>query len=488
MKRLLKLLTSLGVLLSLSTTTISCNRIYYDTKYWLVTDGGSIKDQGFNQYSYQGLNNFVKKIHNNNNDWNGAYYELPSAAPKAIDFINGYKTAKLAGAKTFVLPGFRHISYLPDFNSIVDQSLLLDCANGAFNYSTTPLYNNIEGLFKGTYDHVVGVIYESEISAFKAGIASILYRLANNYNEDKDGKILSAKPVKLGTYGGFDSSLAVNSYMWGLISSYLLLHNFEDLKPEIQTSLKKLWESFRLKNHEDEQSNKYFTDGIKNVEFVDYQQEAIKDSKNYQEAKWYSFSFDLGGGKGRSQQLTNAGANIILPVAGAETLDTLNWIRYDNSDCQVIGVDTPSASVFGKQFPNLIITSAEKLLDKTTVDVLDNLKDHPASDDDSWLGKTIDAPTFEKSLNWVGIETSSKTNKYAKITEDQSEAIEFFIDRISNLLKINFNDKSIEWYQENGVYDKKNEKNINFPTLLKNNGYVDKKSSWLQYLGLIKEN
>jgi basic membrane lipoprotein Med (substrate-binding protein (PBP1-ABC) superfamily) len=49
----------------------------------------------------------------------------------------------------------------------------------------------------------------------------------------------------------------------------------------------------------------------------------------------------MGDGKACAQTLLAYGADVIMPVAGPQTIDTVQEIKNQKSNCIVVGVDTP---------------------------------------------------------------------------------------------------------------------------------------------------
>ncbi len=427
MKKLIKSLILTNFITEFSVNTISCTKIKYDDEIWMISDGGSITDQSFNEFTYEGTNEYVNE---KKPGYNASYYEV--AGSNANDYITAYKIAKISKAKAIVLPGFRHQPFLNDEATCSDNNILLDASNNTTNW--IPDKYELSGIYDGKYKTVVGVNYESEVASFEAGLVSFFYMNKNCTPADPSHPNF----FKFATFGGVDA-YNVYSYLWGLISASMLFNDYVrgvlDESSDIYKHLNQLKSDFQIIDSK----------SLKTFKLIDEQQSQLETPSNYSPANWFSGSFTPGLGQNISINLINAKADLILPAAGGQIGDTLYEAQKFNSKLKLIGVDSAQASIYNPVYTNLnypVITSAQKDLSKTAEQLLTKLIDDK---DKEWLGKTISVPLTPGTEDWLKIENISN------IPSDVNEKILTDIKNIMSL-ECKYNSSNdltssiIEWF------------------------------------------
>lgn len=386
MKSLLKLL-SVGLLVVNTTTyAVACDRQKYDNSIWIVTDGGFINDKSFNQSSWEGSNKFVQSLDGlNKPDYKASYFE-PSASSIYL-FRDAYRTAVTIGAKTLVLPGFKHIPALKYANEYAPASILID---GIFEPHFSAAFS---------FNHVVNMTYDAEVSGFEASLAGTAY--LSSENKQGAGAIMA-------TFGGIDNKTSVDNYMFGFLSG-MSLWNYVLSNPSVDPG--KLTVIQALKALFGKLVASYGTQykTPKTISLAKSQGTLAPngtftklthgDLLEFNPVQWFSGSFDLGEAKAISSKLASPrsdNAQIIFPVAGRQIQDTVNLLEEkDYSSKRVIGADSDQGVVYGNKF---VLTSALKNISQSVFQVLLSLK----TDKQNYLGTTVSS-AFKKFHNWNGV-------------------------------------------------------------------------------------
>jgi basic membrane protein A len=325
MKKLLSILGAVGIVASSASTVVACGPKKTFSDIFLITDTGKVNDKSFNESGYNGGNNFVKTALGKSE--NVSYVE-PS---DETSMKSSYAQAVGKGAKSLILPGFQHQG-----NTAQIQKALGDDKSAVFLDGDTNQQANI-----------IGLKYKADISGFEAGLASAIWFFQNN----KD-----ANELKMATYGGLANPVAVTSYMSGFLAA---IDGFNTLMKN---------ETFK---------NTFFKDDTREtltVSRVDSQKSITADN----DKSWFTGSFDAGAGKDISDTLLSGGAQIVFPVAGPQTLDTLAAIKESGKTAYVDGVDTDQVLSYS-EYKNSFITSGLKALVGSTEVALAHTKEYKDS-------------------------------------------------------------------------------------------------------------
>ncbi|QBQ07748.1 ribose/galactose ABC transporter substrate-binding protein [Spiroplasma gladiatoris] len=331
MKKLLTGLMSISIGVSSATSAVACGGKKQFNDVYLVTDAGRINDKSFNESGKTAGDIFIKDILkvNANDEYSGIGFNEPEDISKIID---GYETAKAAGAKVAILPGFHH-----DGDNIKKASEIL--GNDA-----TEIVIDVKNTQK--IPTAIGLMYKADMSGFYAGISSIYQSIKDkNYKDNK---------VKLATFGGQSNYFAVELFMVGFLSA---IQVFNELKTT------------------DELASVFKDLDYKNIEAskIDAQKTTPIDGND---KNWYSTSFNSGEGKNISEVIVNQEPNVVMAVAGPQTADLLGVIKAKNKQdsIKVVGVDTNQAEAYASDYSNSFITSAEKNIKDSTVIALGSSK------------------------------------------------------------------------------------------------------------------
>ncbi|WP_283272787.1 BMP family ABC transporter substrate-binding protein [Spiroplasma sp. SV19] len=232
-------------------------------------------------------------------------------------------------------------------------------------------------------DNIVGILFQKEIAGFLAGFVSAMWL---NLHQTEFNRQLN-----IGTYGGMDNPIGVSNYLWGfllsadvfneIINKNSVYSNLQQLKQDILNLLQAI-----------------------NPDIIELQPiKKVQTVLNKNES-WFSQSFNQGDGKVISDYLISKKAHVIFPVAGPQTQDTIDRIKYNQAKTKVVGVDTAQSKIYGDQY---IITSGLLNIAQATEDTLTNIYSPSC-------GYQIDSKTWNKDKKtnncWINTDQSSKTN------------------------------------------------------------------------------
>ncbi|AHF57211.1 BMP family ABC transporter substrate-binding protein [Spiroplasma eriocheiris] len=397
MKKLLGSLMALSLVATSVTSVVSCTKKYtFDSDVWVITDGGTISDNSFNQSAWEGASAYVVSKQDpthygpgdkwKSSKWRASYFE--AASQTTSDFRMAYVTSKIAGAKTMILPGFNHGNTIGWAANLADNLIYIDGSGQGVHLDmdkNKPVAKNI-----------IGLQYEAESSGFFAGLAAAVYLNANVKEFGTD--------LKIATYGGMDNPGAVSNYMWGFLVAFDIFNKIikEDPKYPKLGALKST--VLNLVNT--------LNPDAKTLQSISKVENVLNPDES-----WFSQSFEAGHGKDISDSLISKGANVIFPVAGPQTQDTIDRIKYNKSNAKIVGVDTEQSKIYGEYY---IITSALKEIATSTQDALKNIYSLACGFDpssNSWNKPQTDTcwiNTDQSSLHhpsWTGIEPTKSIPK-----------------------------------------------------------------------------
>ncbi|AHI53489.1 ribose/galactose ABC transporter substrate-binding protein [Spiroplasma sabaudiense Ar-1343] len=328
MKKLLSIIASSALVTTSVTSVVACGNNKF-TDIFLISDVGRINDKSFNESAYDGANKFLNEQLSITDQ--KISYLLPTTTS---EIEKQYDTARNNGAKTLLLPGFAHQEHVDHAQEVIKDSGTAILLDGSSNDNKD----------------VIGVQFNSEMSGFYAGVASILYMIGQGERD-----------IKLSAYGGLHNPTGVTNFISGYMASIEFINQLQN--QEDKTTLDSLIKVFN--------PDKSSAD-LNSVSRVASQKN--EPTKN-DDQNWFSGSFGVGGGKAISEKLISEGANIIFPVAGPQTEDTLGTIKERNKEGKVfvVGVDTDQVQLY-KNYKNYFITSASKTLSMATQAALINSK------------------------------------------------------------------------------------------------------------------
>ncbi|QHX36228.1 hypothetical protein STIUS_v1c06740 [Spiroplasma sp. TIUS-1] len=317
MKKIISLLCVSAIVISTPLTLISCNfNVDRYSKIYVITDGGKLQDRAFNQSGFLGGNKFINKALGKSEEINVSY-----AQPTTLTDVPWmYSQAFKHGSKALILPGFKHANFIDKANEAAKKN------DGSIVF--------IDGASSGL-NNTIGLSYRSDISGLWSGIASIMYLLK------------TGKPPVLATFGGIPHAFAVDSFMVGFLASVAVYNEMLKDKSE-DSNIMKIAKKFDLKS-----------ENMIEAKINNAQADGYSSSKHGQ---WFTDSFDPGKGSDLSETLLiKNGANIIMPVAGPQTADTLKVLEENkfSGNKFIVGVDTNQVEMYDT-YSQYFITSAEK--------------------------------------------------------------------------------------------------------------------------------
>lgn len=340
MKCFLRLLTVILLISSSSLTLIGC-RIPSVGDVWIITDGGDLFDKAFNQQVLEGSEEFTKIF----NDNRSAISHLPgheiwknklmktrwiiSKDGNISTLQNNYNLATFGGAKTIIVVGFNHLSALTPAIQRQYQKLGVR-------------FILVDGKLNNPID-VACLTYSAEQSGFLAGLAAAIWLVANHEIYDDNG-------LKMSAFGGLPADTVV-SYMMGYYWGVYYVNKYRDT----DNQLLKMTNNIRNKM------------GKKPIAAADF----IKSFNIHFDKidKQFTGSFVAGTKESKavtSQLIDGYQDDIIMPVAGAQTIDLVSAVKSSshNSKAKIVGVDVDQSVQYSYAKDNFI-TSALKGIHKS---------------------------------------------------------------------------------------------------------------------------
>ncbi len=300
----------------------------------------------------------------NNSIWDGVKkyvgtgsnnYIIPTAS-NAKDRQTVYKKA-LSDTQLLVLGGYQHKDALEAFCGSIE-------ANRGIVY--------IDGIVES--GNINSITFKTQEAAFYAGYLSAKYLSDNKTDFDVKG----SEGLKVGTYGGMDIQ-PVTAFMGGFQQGV------------------EFWNA----NIKDDQSK---------VEFIKLGSSA---------ESYFSGNFRAGGGKAISEKLVNKGADMILPVAGPQTLDTLKVVEEKGAITLVIGVDTDQVTQY-KGHEDRFFTSILKKMDIASYNAIQVILGDK-EDKDYGLGKVTEGTMANELLGLANSGDNKMANSEYEFAKEDSK-------------------------------------------------------------------
>lgn len=332
MRKIFTIISALSFSLIMVLPIIACNNQFNDPNIYritVVTDGHTINDASFNESSYNAALKFKQEF----NDWTHSSYvdqqyknkssEVSWDNPQLTTLDNlmtSYSKAVFINSKVIIASGFLHHDALVKAqNTILKHKVKFIFVDGDTVNTEVPKSNK----------QLAGLLYKAEQSGFLAGLATVVWLTA--HNEEYHG----LNNLKVSSYGGLDIP-AVTNYMYGYYWAIQLFNNKTSANP-IQDELLQ-WVKIL---------NPDFNSSLPNIKFIKL-------------SKQFSGNFTQGSesSKGINDALVQQGSNVIFPVAGPQTDDTLSSLKKAGNG-KIVGVDTDQQLQY-PQSADQFITSAEK--------------------------------------------------------------------------------------------------------------------------------
>lgn len=403
-------------------TLTSCSIQYYD--YFaeiVVSDNTSVlADNSFSQSTYEGYKQFmaeqtvtIPKLNGTNGGGSGTkkadvssgnqqnsngtetytkeVYNLPEADKVAqstglwrrpgatvAERVSTFKGSFVSGKDVMIVPGFNHEK------SLKQIALDSDFRDKGFIWmdGVLPEYKNDQS--KESYSNVSSFSFRAEQSAFLTGIAACVFLNINKDVFNDHGKL------KVGGFVGLP-----------LVSTLDFLAGFQAGVFAFNASLKNSsMTSEKTMNMDETKVNpNNSSQGWQKVEFVNL-------GSNI--SNWATGSFGVGDGMQLSRNLVTQGADMIMAIAGPQTLDLISVVETSNRPVAVLGVDTaqenqninkPFTTLGGKKLkdannkeisdPKFIQFSAIKKLDSATKQVLEAIFNDKDPNNEKYTGTSF---------------------------------------------------------------------------------------------------
>ena len=393
-------------------TLTSCSIQYYD--YFaevVVSDNTSVlADNSFSQSTYEGYKQFmaektvtIPKLNGTNGGGSGTggnsngtesyskeVYNLPEADKVAqstglwrrpgatvAERVSTFKGSFVSGKDIMIVPGFNHEK------SLKQIALDSDFRDKGFIWmdGVLPEYKNGES--KESYSNVSSFSFRAEQSAFLTGIAACVFLNINKEVFNGDGGL------KVGGFVGLP-----------LVSTLDFLAGFQAGVFAFNASLKNNTTSKNTMNDNETKANpSNINKSWQKVEFVNL-------GSNI--SNWATGSFGVGDGMQLSRNLVNQDADMIMAIAGPQTLDLISVAETSNRPVAVLGVDSaqenqninkPFTTLGGKKLkdanekeisdPKFIQFSAIKKLDSATKQVLEAIFNNKDPNNGSYNGTSF---------------------------------------------------------------------------------------------------
>ncbi|MFU0252014.1 BMP family ABC transporter substrate-binding protein [Spiroplasma sp. Moj] len=407
MKKIIKILMALQIGTTSASFLTSCVKKYqYMYDIWVITSGGSINDKSYIQSAWEGASKYIVSQFtqvSSMTQWRDSPLRASYFEPNGIipgEFKAAYITASIAGAKTLILPGFSHANTIGWAANLVDNVIFIDGSGQNVHKNMDP-----DGPLA---DNIVGILFQKEIAGFLAGLVTTIWL---NLHQTE-----FQQQLNIATYGGMDNPVGVSNYLWGFLLSADVFN--EIIKNDVRyPNLHQLMTDILaiIKN---------INPKINNLLPIRKVQEVLNDNES-----WFSQSFNQGEGKVISDYLITKKASIIFPVAGPQTQDTIDRIKYNKTKTKVVGVDTAQSQIYGDEY---IITSGLLNITQATEDALSNIYSTTCSYNNvtkQWDNKQLDSC-------WINTDQSSKTNSNWLGIEKTKWINDSIINYINNDAKI----------------------------------------------------
>lgn len=380
MRKVCVVVSALSLALITALPIVACNNQFNDPNVYritVVTDGHTINDASFNASSYKAALEFKKEF----NDWTHSSYVNQEYKNKRVEvswdnpqltnldnLMTSYSKAVFINSKVIIASGFlHHDALVKSQNTFLKHKVKFIFVDGDTPNHEVPKANK----------QLAGLLYKAEQSGFLAGLAGAIWLTAHA------SEYGGPSNLKMSTYGGVDIP-AVTNYMYGY---YWAINFFNDTNSSDPIHNQLLSWVKILNPHFDLPS-------LPHIQFVHL---GNQFSTNFTQGSEQS--------KGINDALVRAGSNIIFPVAGPQTEDTLSALK--SSSGKIIGVDTDQQLQY-PQAADRFITSAEKNLVSSIKLMLwkavGRSADIPQHPNDPDAEKTfIDDASYQGGANFIGI-------------------------------------------------------------------------------------
>lgn len=332
MRKTIKLMAALSFACATSSSIVACTNPFADGNVFrisIVTDGHVITDHSFNESAYNGALQFKSEFEEWINDASSSAPEdlrnkkvvITPIQPATTDLntlISSYGQAVVMHSGVTIATGS------------IQSSALVAAQNGVLKNQMRYIY--VDGdtpVADVPAKNLAGLLYQAEQSGLMAAMAAGAWLMAH---ADEYGNKL-----KMSSYGGINIPQVTN-YMYGFYWGVQLLNRIKQQYPALATEVKS-WVK---------ELNPNFEGDLPTIDFVKLENQF---TGNFDQASPAS--------KALNGALVDAGANVIFPVAGPQTSDTISALQSKGTNGKVIGVDTDQALQYTES-ADYFLTSALK--------------------------------------------------------------------------------------------------------------------------------
>lgn len=347
-------------------SSVSCAGIPA-TGIYLALDGPdhTERDKSFNEQVFDGINNYVKN--NSDGDQKHAYIGKPRGA-ETRDFKQLY--ANIPKGSIIVAPGFVHQTPLQSSKEEIRDKKIIYLDGAVENQP-----------------NIASVVFEVQQAAYLGGYALALYAATTEgFNNLRHANTAGdSQKVSLSAYAGTDIP-PVTGFLTGFE------FGINDAKNKISN----------LDNNDPKKSE------YSHIDDVFFQKLSLRSAH-------YSGGYASGQGTTITGVLKNAGVDVIMPVAGPQTQDTLNTFNG-----KVVGVDTPQEQLYVSNKDRFLFSVLKKM-DLTTEEMIKKIKGEASpevADKYNGLGETTQG-TIENGLVGISDATPAITAIYNEAKADE---------------------------------------------------------------------
>lgn len=316
-----------------SSSIVACTNPFADENVFrisIVTDGHVITDHSFNESAYNGALKFKSEFEewisdassNAPEDLRNKKVVITPIQPATTDLntlISSYGQAVVMHSGVTIATGS------------IQSSALVAAQNGMLKNQMRYIYVDGDTPVADVPEkNLAGLLYQAEQSGLMAAMAAGAWLMAHaaDYNNN----------LKMSTYGGINIPQVTN-YMYGFYWGVQLLNRVKEypaLETEVKSWVKELNPDFDPSS------------GLPSITFVPLENQF---TGNFDQASPAS--------KALNSALVDAGTNVIFPVAGPQTSDTISALQSKGKNGKVIGVDTDQALQYTES-ADYFLTSALK--------------------------------------------------------------------------------------------------------------------------------
>lgn len=337
MRKTIKLMAALSFACATSSSIVACTNPFADENVFrisIVTDGHVITDHSFNESAYNGALKFKSEFEEWINDASSNAPEnlrtkkvvITPIQPATTDLntlISSYGQAVVMRSGVTLATGSMQSSGLVAAqNGMLKHQMRYIYVDGDTPLADVPKENK----------NLAGLLYQAEQSGLMAAVAAGAWLMAHaaDYNNE----------LKVSTYGGLNIP-QVTSYMYGYFWGIDLLKQIKQhsaFETEVKSWVKEL--------------NPNFEGDLPPIDFVKLENQF---TGNFDQASPAS--------KALNGTLVDKGANIIFPVAGPQTSDTISALQSKGTNGKVIGVDTDQALQYTESADYFLTSALKNIVD-----------------------------------------------------------------------------------------------------------------------------